>query len=289
MPISSEGGNNINSSVDIDKLEVKKKGKKGKGKKKGKRKKNKQQEEIDKALIQLEKNNKEKMLVGELADIMEEIEIENKDFKKNVFFSNFHDLNNNLGIFDEAEGNNIPKDNYPGVKDEKISPYGLINKYTEEIYNIISYTYYLLKNTYWTFDEDKEYYIRVVELNHHRINIYSCYEPFIIDVKDHRNFCKTARYGYDTLIKTLIILCGYYNVFNKWWDTDDNSELKERLTDIQEYLKVINFKINFLYDNSQDFGYYESNVEVDHLNRAEFNNSNGMSIYTSIILDKNIH
>ena len=135
-PISSEGGNNINSSVDIDKLKVKKKGKKGKVKSKGKRKKNKQQEEIDKALIQLEKNNKEKMLVGELADIMEEIEIENKDFKKNVFFSNFHDLHNHLGIFDEAEGNNIPTDNYPGVKDEKISPYGLINKYTEKAENL---------------------------------------------------------------------------------------------------------------------------------------------------------
>ncbi len=135
-PTSSEE-NNISSSVDIDKLKVKKKGKKGKGKGKGKGKvKNKQQEEIDKALIQLEKNNKEKMLVGELADIMEEIEIENKDFKKNVFFSNFHDLNNNLGIFDEAEGNNIPKDNYPGVKDEKISPYGLINKYTEKAENL---------------------------------------------------------------------------------------------------------------------------------------------------------
>ena len=34
---------------------------------------------------------------------MDEIEIENKDFKKNVFFSSFHDLNNNLGIFDEVE------------------------------------------------------------------------------------------------------------------------------------------------------------------------------------------
>ena len=133
-PISSEGGNNINSSVDIDKLKVKKKGKKGKVKSKGKRKKNKQQEEIDKALIQLEKNNKEKMITGELADIMEEIEKENKDFKKKVFFSNFHDLNNNLGIFDEAVGyNNIPTTgNYPGVKDENISPYGLINKYTEK-------------------------------------------------------------------------------------------------------------------------------------------------------------
>ena len=78
-------------------------------------------------------------------------------------------------------------------------------------------------------------------------------------------------------------------MFNKWWGSDDNFELKNRLTDIQEYLKAINFKINSLYDNSNDFGYYESDVEVKHLNRTEINNSNGMSIYTSIILDKNIH
>ena len=130
---TSSEENNINSSVDIDKLKIKKKNKKGKGKKKGRGKeKNKEQEEMDKALIQLEKNNKEQMLTGELADIMEEIEIENKDFKKDVFFSNFHELNNHLGVFDEAkEENNIPKD-YPGVRAEKISPYGLINKYTEK-------------------------------------------------------------------------------------------------------------------------------------------------------------
>jgi hypothetical protein len=130
---TSSEENNVSSSVDIDKLKIKKKKRKEKGKAKGRGKvKNKEQEDMDKALIQLEKNNKEKMLTGELADIMEEIEIENKDFKKNVFFSNFHELHNHLGIFDEAEdGNNIPKD-YPGVKDEKITPYGLINKYTEK-------------------------------------------------------------------------------------------------------------------------------------------------------------
>ena len=80
----------------------------------------------------MEKNNKEKMLTGELADLMEELEIENKDFKKNVFFSNFHDLHNHLGIFDEVQGNYKQTGNYVGVKDEKISPYGLINKYTEK-------------------------------------------------------------------------------------------------------------------------------------------------------------
>ena len=48
------------------------------------------------------------MLVGELADIMEEIEIENKDFKKNVFFSNFHDLHNHLGIYNFPLTDNLP-------------------------------------------------------------------------------------------------------------------------------------------------------------------------------------
>lgn len=47
------------------------------------------------------------MLKGELADLMEEIELENKDFKKNVFFSNFHELSNHLGIFDEVEEKKI--------------------------------------------------------------------------------------------------------------------------------------------------------------------------------------
>ena len=125
--ISSEE-NNISSSVDIDKIKTNKKGKKGK---KGKAK-DKKQEEIDKSLIQMEKNNKEKMITGELAELMEEIEKENKDFKKNVFFSNFHDLNNHLGVFDEAEDKNIKSTrNYVGVKDGVVSPYGLIDKYTE--------------------------------------------------------------------------------------------------------------------------------------------------------------
>ena len=77
--ISSEE-NNISISVDIDKLKNTKKGKKGK-----KTKRDKQQQEIDNALIQMEKNNKEKMLNGELAELMEEIELENKDFKKMYF------------------------------------------------------------------------------------------------------------------------------------------------------------------------------------------------------------
>ena len=134
--ISSEE-NNVSSSVDIEKLKIKKK-KKGKGKKgksKGKSE-NKQQEDIDKALIQLEKNNKEKMLKGELADLMEEIELENKDFKKNVFFSNFHELSNHLGIFDEVEEKKNQDNNYSGLKSEPGSPFGLIDKYTEKAENM---------------------------------------------------------------------------------------------------------------------------------------------------------
>ena len=127
--ISSEE-NNINSSIDIEKLSVKKKGKKVK-------KKNKQEEEIDNTLMQLEKNNKEKMLTGELADLMEEIENENKDFKKNVFFNNFHELSNQLGIFDE-EKKAKQTGNYIGVKDNQVSAYGLIDKYTEKAQNLKS-------------------------------------------------------------------------------------------------------------------------------------------------------
>ena len=125
--ISSEE-NNISSSVDIEKLKTPKKGKKVK---KGKTK-DKQQEAMDKALIQMEKNNKEKLLTGELADLMDEIEKENKDFKKNVFFSNFHDLHNHLGVFDEVEDSMKPTGNYVGVKGDNVSPYGLIDKYTEK-------------------------------------------------------------------------------------------------------------------------------------------------------------
>ena len=132
--ISSEE-NNVSSSVDIEKLKIKKK-KKGKGKSKGKSKNKKPEEEMDKALIQLEKNNKEKMLKGELADLMEEIELENKDFKKNVFFSNFHELNNHLGIFDEVEENKNQENNYSGLKSEPGTPFGLIDKYTEKAENM---------------------------------------------------------------------------------------------------------------------------------------------------------
>ena len=125
--ISSEE-NNISSSVDMEKIKSKKKGKKGNKNKT----KDKQQDDIDKALIEMEKNNKEKMLTGELADMMEEIELENKDFKKDVFFSNFHDLHNNLGIFDEVQDTNKQVLNYEGLKEMKISPFGLLDKYTEK-------------------------------------------------------------------------------------------------------------------------------------------------------------
>ena len=76
------------------------------------------------------------MLKGELADLMEEIELENKDFKKNVFFSNFHELNNHLGIFDEVEENKNQENNYSGLKSEPGTPFGLIDKYTEKAENM---------------------------------------------------------------------------------------------------------------------------------------------------------
>ena len=129
--ISSDKNNNMNSSVDIEKLKIKKK----KGTKKKKSKNNKKLNEMDNALLQLEQKNKEKILDGELYDLLEEIENENKDFKKNVFFSNFHELNKNLGIFDEVQ-NSKQTGNYEGIKDNTITPYGLINKYTEKAENI---------------------------------------------------------------------------------------------------------------------------------------------------------
>lgn len=76
------------------------------------------------------------MLKGELADLMEEIELENKDFKKNVFFSNFHELSNHLGIFDEVEEKKNQDNNYSGLKSEPGSPFGLIDKYTEKAENM---------------------------------------------------------------------------------------------------------------------------------------------------------
>ena len=132
--ISSDKNNNMNSSVDIEKLKIKKK----KGTKKKKSKNNKKLNEMDNALLQLEQKNKEKILDGELYDLLEEIENENKDFKKNVFFSNFHELNNNLGIFDEIGDKNMNKknDNYEGIKGNEINSYGLINKYIEKAQNI---------------------------------------------------------------------------------------------------------------------------------------------------------
>jgi len=126
--ISSEENNNINSSIDIEKLKINKKEEKPK-KKKSKNK----LDEMDNALLQLEQKNKEKLINGELHDLLEEIEDENKDFKKNVFFSNFHELNNNLGIFDNIneDNKNIINDNYVGVKGD-ITSHGLIDKYTEK-------------------------------------------------------------------------------------------------------------------------------------------------------------
>ena len=132
--ISSEENTNKNSSIDIEKLKIKKEEKS----KKKKEKKKKKLDEMDNALLQLEKKNKEKLLNGELYELLEEIEDENQDFKKNVFFSNFHELNNNLGIFDEIsdkKNNNDTKDNYVGVKGD-IHAFGLIDKYTEKAENI---------------------------------------------------------------------------------------------------------------------------------------------------------
>ena len=132
---SEENNNNINSSsIDIEKLKIEKKEKKKKKKLKNK----KNLDEIDKDLLQLEQKNKEKIINGELYELLEEVENENKDFKKNVFFSNFHELNNNLGIFDEIGDKNVNKknDNYEGVKGNEINSYGLINKYTEKAQNI---------------------------------------------------------------------------------------------------------------------------------------------------------
>ena len=133
--ISSEENNNNNksSSVDIEKLKINKKEEKKKKKEKNKNEIN----EMDKTLLQLEQKNKEKLLNNELFDLLQEIEEENKDFKKNVFFNNFHELNNNLGIFDEiSDKKKIEKnDNYVGIKGD-ITPFGLIDKYTEKAQNI---------------------------------------------------------------------------------------------------------------------------------------------------------
>ena len=137
--ISSEkNNNNISSSIDIEKLKIDKNEEKPK-KKKGKNKR-KKMDEMDNALLQLEQKNKEKILNEDLYELLEEVEDENKDFKNNVFFSNFHELNNNLGIFDEVlEKNknlNNSNNNYVGVKGDVITPYGLIDKYTEKAENI---------------------------------------------------------------------------------------------------------------------------------------------------------
>lgn len=161
--------------------------------------------------------------------------------------------------------------NYPNLTTEDIN--SLIENNTEDIYNIISYTFYLLKNTYWNFNDDKQYYIRVKELNENNIFIISCYEP--IDTTN--TFCKTARYGYDSLVKTFIILSGYYDVFSKWWNTDDNYELKCRLSEIQEYLNYIGFEIDKLYDSENKYGYYGIDKEIEKVD-----NDNETGIYIEI-------
>ena len=188
-----------------------------------------------------------------------------KEFRKKNDYFNVNDPFKYINDYDKTEFNL----NYDLIKDiinnySKLSIYyinNLIKSNTEDIYNIISYTYYLLKNTYWNFNEDKQYYIRIEELNKNNILINSCYEP--IDIKN--SFCKTARYEYDSLVKTFIILCGYYNVFDKWWNTDDNYELKHRLPEIQEYLKHIGFEIDKLYDSENKYGYYKIDKEIDHV------------------------
>ena len=130
--ISSEENNNINSSIDIEKLKINKKEEIPK-----KKKSKNELDEMDNALLQLEQKNKEKLINGELYDLLEEIEDENKDFKKNVFFSNFHELNNNLGIFDDIneDKKNIINNNYVGVKGD-ITSHGLIDKTTEIAENL---------------------------------------------------------------------------------------------------------------------------------------------------------
>jgi len=171
--------------------------------------------------------------------------------------------------YDKTEFNlnyNLIKDiiiNYPDISKDYI--HNLINNNTEDIYNIISYTYYLLKNTYCTFNEDKQYYIRVEQLNKNNILINSCYEP----ISTLESFCKTAWYEYDSLVKTFIILGGYYNVFDKWWLTDDNYELKKRLPEIQEYLNSIEFEIDKLYDSTNKYGYYETDKEIKNVNNSK--------------------
>jgi len=193
-----------------------------------------------------------------------------KEFRKQNDYFSVNNPFKYINGYDKTEFNlnyNLIKDIitvYPDFTTEYIV--NLINSNTEDIYNIISYTYYLLKNTYWSFHEDKQYYIRVEELNKYNIIINSCYESFGTTTF---SFCKTARYGYDSLVKTFIILGGYYDVFDKTWNTDDNYELKVRLPEIQEYLKCIGFEIDKLYDSTNKFGFYEFDKEVDKVDNPD--------------------
>ena len=218
---------------------------------------------------------------GTLDDFLKSIvnitDDELKEFRKQNDYFSINNPFKYINGYDKTEFNlnyNLIKDiinAYPDFTTEYTV--NLINNNTEDIFNIISYTYYLLKNTYWSFNEDKQYYIRVEELNKYNIIINSCYESF---GTTSFSFCKTARYGYDSLVKTFIILGGYYDIFDKTWNTDDNYELKVRLSEIQEYLKCIGFEIDKLYDSTNKFGFYEFDKEVDKVDNP------GEGIYVEI-------
>ena len=131
-----------------------------------------------------------------------------------------------------------------------------------DLYKLLSFTCNLLKDEFLTFHQDKEYYIRVLNLDNNCINIYTCYEPFVITSKyDGFNFCKTARYKFDSLVKTLIILCGYYGVFDIEWNCDGFEEFIDNLDIIKDYLNSINFKlieyneVNSNDDNTDNYVY----------------------------------
>ena len=60
-------------------------------------------------------------------------------------------------------------------------------------------------------------------------------------------FEKTDRYKFDSLIKTLIILCEYYWIFNRKWDCYDFDEFINNLEEIKNnfqsiILNLIDFK-----------------------------------------------
>ena len=53
------------------------------------------------------------------------------------------------------------------------------------------------------------------------------------------HFCKTDRYKFDSLIKTLIILCGYYGIFNRKLDCYDFDEFINNLEEIKDNFQSI--------------------------------------------------